>query len=250
MGLQFSPYQAIRMTQIAEEILIGDPQSEDNPFQFSQVKLKLPGTPDYIPGTSWFSVRTKNGFLSSSLSIYVDDKRVHAQSKELAWKCGHQVATREAYLGLQDAGRKRQAPSQNAGAWAGSIIRTNSIEVGVLVSDERWSKTRTIFRKWLSIHKKDPSAPLPTKELHSDRGFLIYIARMYQVLTTFIKGIHLTLNGWHPDRDIEGWRDATLHATTKQDSEYLEHLHEYPDLVQPVPRLMGDLTALAELTES
>ena len=64
------------------------------------------------------------------LAIFVDDERIHHSTEEGAWKAARQVATRESYLGIQDAARKRRPPSQNAGAWAGSILRTNGEEVG------------------------------------------------------------------------------------------------------------------------
>ena len=37
------------------------------------------------------------------------------------------------------------------------------------------------------------SPDLNTKELFSDRGFLVYVCRTYDVLTTYLKGFHLTM---------------------------------------------------------
>ena len=135
MGLKFSPYQAIRFTQVAEEFLLGIPSQLSNPCEYQDVKLNLPGTKAYQPGKPWFSILAYDSSLVSLLAIYMDNERIHTSSYEKAWACAHQVATREAYLGMQDAGRKRRPPSQNAGAgaWAGAIVRTNGEEVGILV---------------------------------------------------------------------------------------------------------------------
>lgn len=44
------------------------------------------------------------------------------------------------------------------------------------------------------------------KKLQSDRGFLIYVARSYPAMVPYLKGIHLTLSGYLPDRDKDGWK--------------------------------------------
>ena len=66
--------------------------------------------------------------MASILAIYVDDERIHSGTEEEAWTAAHLVATRESYLGIQDAARKRRPPTQAAGTWTGSIIRTNDTE--------------------------------------------------------------------------------------------------------------------------
>ena len=149
----------------------GNTVDSENPFAYDYVDLNLPGSVSYDPTKPWFRVMRVDGTLAAILVIYVDDERVQCSTEEAAWLAAHQVATRESYLGIQDAARKRRPPSQNPGAWAGSIIRTNNEEVGILVSEERWTKTRQIIRKWLDKIRKNPSANLPVKALFSDRGF-------------------------------------------------------------------------------
>ena len=183
--------------------------------------------------------------LATILATFVDDERIHARSEPIAWNAAHQVATRESYLGIQDAARKRRPPSQNAGAWAGSIIRTNNKEVGILVSDERWQKTRSLTRKWLDKVLK--GSELNTKDLLSDRGFLIYISRTYRSMIPYLKGLHLTIDGWRDNRDLDGWKEATsYHAHGSK----LNIKTDHPLSVKPVPRLINDLKALERLTES
>jgi hypothetical protein len=248
MGLKVSPNHAIRALLHAEEFLLGNPLNKDNPFHTARVKLNLPGTEKYDPTLPWFSLMRFDDLLASILATFVDDERVHAASEALAWKCAHQIATREAYLGIQDAARKRRPPSQNAGAWAGSIVWTNKSEVGVLVSEERWLKTRRIVRKWLDIVRKDENADLNTKDLLSDRGFIIYISRTYRMIIPYLKGLHLTIDGWRQNRDDDGWKRATAHMKNLPESDFVTTAN-YPVTVKPVPRLKGDLEALERLTE-
>jgi hypothetical protein len=38
------------------------------------------------------------------------------------------------------------------------------------------------------------------------RGFLVYVSRTYTSMVPYLKGIHLSLDSWRPDRDEDGWR--------------------------------------------
>ena len=254
MGLKSSPNHAVRLTLVAVEHLTGLPWNFSNPFEYELVELNLPGMIDYLPGKPWFTVKARDGSMASALAIYVDDERIHASSCSKAHQCARQVASRESYLGIQDAARKRRPPSQQAGAWAGSIVRTNNIEVGILVSEDRWLKTKFIISKWYTALQDFPHQPLDTKSLLSDRGFLVYITRTYDVLTPYLKGIHLTLDGWRPDRDEEGWKQAITHLEQKDSEAYnhyqVKNAHNYPSQVKPVPRLIHDMEALHTLTAS
>lgn len=251
MGLKVSPNHAIRALLFAEEFLLGHPAGIENPFHYESVRLNLPGSANYQPSEPWFSLRRHDEMLATILATFVDDERIHAGSEELAWESAHQLATREAYLGIQDAARKRRAPSQQAGAWAGSIVRTNNESVGLMVSEERWAKTKKIIGKWLDLVSKNPKGGLDTKELLSDRGFLIYITRTYRELIPYLKGLHLTIDGWRDNRDDDGWRMATAYSRGKNFGENQEERlpRDFPETVVPVPRLLGDLKALAELTK-
>jgi hypothetical protein len=243
MGLKSSPYQAIRAVLFAEEFLKGHHNDTKNPFHFCDVRLNLPGNNDYSPNLSWFSTMDSHGKLAAILAIFVDDERIHHSTEEGAWLSARQVATRESYLGIQDAARKRRPPSQNAGAWAGSILRTNGEEVGRLVSQDRWYKAKSIIGKWQDRLLKDKNALLEVKELMSDRGFLNYIARTYPTITTFLKGFHLTIDGWRRDRDDEGWKENDV--VYNPDS---SPSHDYPIYVLAARRFLDDLKVLSRLT--
>jgi hypothetical protein len=98
---------------------------------------------------------------------------------------------------VQDAARKRRAPSMAPGAWAGTIIRTDSEKVEKLVSQERWDKTREKIW-WIRDHfdqeHKETLPKLQHKTLESIRGFLVYVLRTYLEMVPDLKGIHLTLD--------------------------------------------------------
>ena len=44
------------------------------------------------------------------------------------------------------------------------------------------------------------------KVLESVRGFMVYVGRTYPALVPYMKGLHLTLDGWRPGRDADGWK--------------------------------------------
>ena len=253
MGLKCSPYNAIKTMLFAMEFMKGYPSDATNPFEFDDVILNLPGMEHYDPSEKWFRVIRKNKLLASILAMYVDDERIHGDSKDNVWNAAHQIASRETYLGIQDAARKRRPPTRTAGAWAGSVIRTNDKEVGVVVSDERWTKTKKIVNDlYIKLQGKTDDQKLNTKSLLSDRGFLIYVARTYKTITPFLKGIHLSIDGWRDNRDEDGWKIATRHMKDKGGSGKSQNsldVYKYPDTVTPVKRLINDVKALKELTK-
>lgn len=56
--------------------------------------------------------------------------------------------------------------------------------------------------KW--IPKAFLGAILDRKELEKDRGFLVHLSMVYPTLVPYLKGFHLTLESWRPDRDAQG----------------------------------------------
>jgi hypothetical protein len=73
----------------------------------------------------------------------------------------------------------------------GSIISTDDDGVYVLVSQERWDKTRHILFDLEGLEEKVPQ--FSHKQLLSDCGFLIYVARAYHMMVPYLKGLHLTI---------------------------------------------------------
>jgi hypothetical protein len=191
---------------------------------------------------------------------YIDDLRSIGHTEEGAWLAGRQAASLCNYHGIQDAARKRRAPSQTPDAWAGSVLHTDKGEVNVLVSNDKWKKTKSIIERLVDeerLNREGAGTGLNGKQLLRDRGFLIYISRAYPAMVPYLKGICLTIDHWRPGRDADGWK-----RTMAQMEAHLEHkrrdageeevVHEPPKeapaLALPVYRLRADLACLAELT--
>lgn len=124
-GRQSSPYLAMRMLARALELLIGRSSDEHNPFGWASIELNLPGSLTYDPGKTSFAKYRSNSEPSAELVVYFDDGRVMVSNELVTCQALRQVTAGLQYLGNQDAARKRCKPSQNPGAWAGGIVRTD-----------------------------------------------------------------------------------------------------------------------------
>ena len=47
---------------------------------------------------------------------------------------------------------------------------------------------------------------MPRAELESIRGFLVYVARTYWDMVPYLKGLHLTIYEWIPNRGHDEWK--------------------------------------------
>lgn len=86
---------------------------------------------------------------------------------------------------------------------------------------------------------------LDHKNLGRVRGVFIHLQRTYPVPTPFLKGMHLTLDGWRENRDYEMW--AVLKHKWETSTTPPPPLTEAPKRVVPAPRLKDDLHNLAVL---
>ena len=272
MGFKSSPYNSIKMALVAEEVVHGDRRSLSNPFQWDHVRLNLPGTLSYDPSKTWIARVRSDGMLACVLFTFVDDERIAAPTRELAWQASTRLAKIQAYLGIQDAARKVGLSLQQPRSWAGAVVHSIPGEgVFVLTSEEKWVRLKEIVDKWLD--QLDRGAKnLSHKELLSDRGFLVYVTRAYPAMIPYVKGFHLTAEMWRGNRDEEGWKlpvterarlDRGTGGTVDVDDEdnaALEHIARKSlatverappsGLTPPAPRLRDDLLALKELTKS
>jgi hypothetical protein len=74
----------------------------------------------------------------------------------------------------------------------------------------------------------------------------------------YLKGFHLTLHSWCLERDEAGWKMANPEQVLDKEELLDEEAYceatcqntSEPDLVKPVSRMIGDLHALHNLTES
>jgi hypothetical protein len=254
MGLKPSPYFAVQQNTRAKRVMLGDPTDPKNVFRWETVVVNLPGNPQYDPSKPRVYKVRADGTIASDIVCYVDDNRVTAPTEEEAWLASSRVAKTASWLGLQDAARKRRPPSQRPGPWAGGVAYVSKTAVTQAVSIPRWRKTKAAVR-WLDREWKTAQAEQASgegdglmfhKPMESIRGFLNYVTRAYTSLVPYLKGVHLTLDHWRPDRDEDGWRVSN---TTDDRLECLSQT-EAPSKVKAVSRLRSDIDALLSLTSA
>ena len=129
MGLRTAPYQAVQGMLWAQEMILGDRRNKSNVFQWEKVKLNLPGAEDYDPSEPWVCKVRMDGVLAADIHIYVDDIRTTASSERECWKASQRVSSVLAYLGIQDAARKRREPGQGGGC-VGRVCCAYSVRPG------------------------------------------------------------------------------------------------------------------------
>jgi hypothetical protein len=250
MGLKPSPYQACQGGLQAKEIALGHPKDDNNVFRWERVVLNLPGNLDYDPSKPWVYKIRKDGKIAADIHGYVDDNRETAPTEEEAWLASSRMAKTCAYLGLQDAARKRREPKRNPGAWAGAVVEATKEGVYKGVTQERWDKTRKHIKRlgeWAEGNEK-----IPRKELESIRGFLVYVSLTYTIMVPYLKGIHMTLESWRPNRDEEGWKLTSVPASVWSKGQLEDHHYDWraaPETVAKVPRFRDDIGALQALTD-
>ena len=272
MGFSPSPHNSVKMSLVVEEIIKGDRFDPRNPFQWELVRLNLPGSKSYDPTQPWIKKVRADGQSASELFTFVDDERVAGATADNGWEASHAVASKQAYVGVQDAARKADVCTQQARAWAGAVVHVIPGKgVCVLTSDEKWSKTKGIIAKWLD-RLEGGETILDHKELLSDRGFLVYVTRAYPPMIPYLKGFHLTAEMWRGNRDVDGWKlppqklkeqmcdlaggevvetdedEAVMRYVVRKQFD-VESPHAPPDgKTTPAPRLIEDLKALKRLT--
>ena len=157
---------------------------------------------------------------------------------------------------MQDALRKRWCPSQTPDDWFGVRASTTADGVFKSVSLERWnkmkSKLRAIWDELMESIRGDGAEGtrgwLNFKALQQNVGYLVYISMTYKSIQPYLKGFYLTLYGWRPDRDPEGWKCTKTNKGGQDETMEMETPSDAPEFVVPVERLKADLEALMELT--
>ena len=95
---------------------------------------------------------------------------------------------------------------------------------------------------------------LPRPRLEEIRGFLNYVVRTYPWMNPYLKGLHLTIDGWREDRTQGGWRvpRAQMAARRGWDQETSGEMEDptAPTTVAVQPRLRRDVRCLLRLTET
>jgi hypothetical protein len=207
MGCKPSPYFAIRFYYWAEEFCRGNHLDQENSMRWDEILLNLPGDPEYNPSKPRVMKWNKElEVIAGDILGFVDDLRASGHSMEQAWAVARQVASRLQYLGIQDAPRKRRPPSQSPGAWAGAVFSTKDRKVTKSVTQEKWTKAQKMIEELLTEAGGNKDHEFSYKRLEQIRGFLCHMAMTYETITPFLKGLHLTLASFLPQRDDEGWK--------------------------------------------
>ena len=47
---------------------------------------------------------------------------------------------------------------------------------------------------------------MPRKWLEQVQGYLVHVAQTYPMFSSYLIGLHMTIDFWRPNRDQEGWR--------------------------------------------
>lgn len=249
MGLKPSPYVCVRSLLYGEEIIRGDKSDPTNPFRYDYVRLNLPGMMNYDPRIPWTSkVRRQSERIATDFVTYVDDIRPTGESKAECILGAKKISGTLTYLGIQDAYRKTQDATKDAGAWCGCVVIAGEDGVAVTVTQEKWDKTKRLLETLDA--ELTASEKLNYKALESARGFLLHVTSTYPAMVPFIKGFHLTLDSWRPNRDTDGWRLTQAEIRMKFGLEEYVTSRSAPEFVNPAPRLRDDLNTLMSMVES
>ena len=251
MGFRPSPYCTTRSMRRIDLFLRGNADNEKNIFRWIKVVLNLPGMIHYTPTRPRVFRIREDGTLAADLFTYIDDLRNTAATFMECWDGMHQVCSRLTWLGLQDAPRKRNAPTLTPRAWAGSILHSDKDAVTVLISEEKWEKTKN-WIAWV-LENFDRKRGIPYQELLSCRGFLIYVSRTYRPFKPYLRGLHKTIDSWRPYRDEEGWKmmDSIIAAKLSGEDSSIRASHVAPTkFIKPLARLKADFLRLKDFTST
>jgi hypothetical protein len=204
MGLKSSPYQAVQGLSFAEEVIRGDHKNPANVFCWHIIRRNLAGLEQYDSALPWISkIRKEDGKIATDLFSFMDNFRATGSTKKEAWLAGRRAASILNHLGIQDASRKQRDSSRAPEACAGVVLRTNGDGVHVLVSQEKWDRTKAQLLEIDEMLDKD-SERLCRKWAEQIRGFLVYVTRTYIGMAPYLIGLHMTVDFWRAGRDAEG----------------------------------------------
>lgn len=200
-GYRTSQFCTIKLLYHAKEQIKGCCKEKNNPLWWDRVTFNLPGQQDFDPPKPFVILWDNfNKRIAGSMTIFVDNGRGTGCSKKHAWRVAKHYMTRLQFLGIQNAARKVQPPTQsNTGAWANAIIKTMDNNVTKTVLQAKWNKAKDIVNKIISKLKGSGNNSLDFKQLEKYQGYLIHVCTTYKQFVPFMKGIHHTLDLWRPN---------------------------------------------------
>ena len=175
--------------------------------------------------------------MAGDARAYVDNLRSVGWSLEHAWLLAHRISSRLQYIGIQDAPRKRRI---DGGPWAGTLYLSSVKDVSITVMQSKRDKAKRYLQVLLeqtgwdpasgtySLKQSFPQVEISYKLLEQIRGFFCHLAMTYSILFPYLKGFHLTLASFLPDRDEHSWKVMDLetigHLALLKDKGILEDL--------------------------
>lgn len=126
-----------------------------------------------------------------------------------------------------------EAPSlPMSGRLGQRVIFTDNNTPRQFLSQEKWDRLKASLL-WISTLMANPLG-IEHKALQSHHGYLVHAMLTYGFLCPYLKGVHLSVDGWRSNRDEDGW--AVVDGFVPQ-----ENYEEAPIRVMPVPRLAPTL---------
>jgi hypothetical protein len=76
------------------------------------------------------------------------------------------------------------------------------------VTQKKWDHAKSQIQEILAHYNGNPEAmpDVNYKCMEEVRGFLGHLAMTYNLIATYLKGLHLTLASIHPNQDKDGWK--------------------------------------------
>jgi len=176
-----------------------------------------------------------------ALEVVRGDK--HSPSNPFHWD---QVLLNLLGIPHYDPTRPRLSRVQSDGSTLAALLVSYVDDMRTAASSEEdfwrtiWMKTKALLDETLKLI--DTGESIDRKTLDSFRGSLVYLQRTYPAITPYVKGYHLTIDGWRPDRDEEGWCCSNCDKTIVPIP-----MGDPPAKVTPVPRFRDDVLALIQL---
>jgi hypothetical protein len=87
-------------------MIMGDPNDDQNVYQWREVRLNLPGSPDYDPSLAWAAKVREDSRIAADLFIYMDGFRPTEPDAKECWRAPRRPPTFANTWGIQYAPRK------------------------------------------------------------------------------------------------------------------------------------------------
>ena len=145
------------------------------------------------------------------------------------------------------------------------VVNAGAEGLYVTCSQEKWNKGKAYVNELQCAIVSNGWDTLDRKELERKRGFLVHMSRTFSYMTPYLKGLHLTLETFRPDRLPSGWKMSKKDWAAKFSGESGEEIPKaelddrikdakraltpdtLPERVKIAPRLASDIQALWKL---